>query len=154
MIRSMHADEVYPWSLLLDADPDKAIVEGYLDQSQVLIYEEKNTVIGIVVFQQQLDTWEIMNIAVAPDHQNRGIGRRLLQAVEDTLLATAAPETPIRLLIKTGDHSPARFLYQKQGFTIFSCQKNYFVDHYAEPIYEEGRQLFDQIILVKHLICS
>ncbi len=40
MIRSIAPNEAYPWALLLDADPDKAVVESYLYNSQTLVYEE------------------------------------------------------------------------------------------------------------------
>lgn len=154
MIRSLYAGETYPWPLLLDADPDRETVETYLAQSQVLVFAEQDCPVGMIVFQQQLDTWEIMNIAVAPTHQNRGIGRQLLQAAEAFILAHNRQQTAIDLLIKTGDISPARYLYQSEGFILHSRQKNYFIKHYPEPIYEEGQQLFDQIILVKQLIRS
>lgn len=155
MIRKLNEEEDYPWSLLLDADPDKAIVEGYLYESQVLVYEEDKRLIGIVVFQQHQDGWEVMNLAVASDCQNRGIGRQLLQAVESTIVRVCNLQSPITLWIKTGDiSSSARSLYQRQGFVVCSRQKDYFIKHYAIPIYEDGQQLFDQITMVKTLTDS
>jgi len=42
-------------------------------------------------------------------------------------------------------------LYKKEGFEVFGVRKNYFVDNYPEPIYENGTQLKDMIMLKKEL---
>ena len=80
MIRPIHPNEAYPWSLLLDADPEKTVVEGYLYDSQTLVYEEDGEVIGVLVYRDQGTKWDIINVAVSPAKQGRGIGGQLLQA--------------------------------------------------------------------------
>ena len=55
-------------------------------------------------------------------------------------------------MIKTGSlPSAALTLYQKQGYVEKERVKNYFTTHYVEPIFENGQQLFDQVILEKQL---
>ncbi|MBW9325211.1 GNAT family N-acetyltransferase [Enterococcus casseliflavus] len=152
MIRPIHPNESYPWSLLLDADPEKTVVEGYLYDSQTLVYEEAGEVIGVLVYQDQGTKWEIMNVAVSPAKQGRGIGGQLLQAAEKAILSQQQGAKHPLVVIKTGSlPSAALTLYQKQGYTEKDRVKNYFTTHYAEPIFENGQQLIDQVILEKQL---
>lgn len=147
--------ELLPWSLLLDADPDRQLVASYLERSRLLIaWQEKAEAlspltaagaVGVTVFEERAEEFEILNVAVAQQFQNQGIGSRLLD--ECLSLTTAqAPQKPV--LIKTGDlTSPALSLYQKKGFRQIAVVKDYFIQHYAEPIYEEGVRLRNQVIL-------
>ncbi|QQU15263.1 GNAT family N-acetyltransferase [Enterococcus casseliflavus] len=152
MIRPITPNEAYPWVWLLDADPEKAVVESYLYNSQTLVYEEAGEMIGVLVYQNQGKNWEIMNVAVSPEKQGMGIGRQLLQAAEEAILSQhLGAKRPI-VVIKTGSlPSAALTLYQKQGYVEKERVKNYFTTHYVEPIFENGQQLFDQVILEKQL---
>lgn len=140
--------ERLPWELLLDADPNRDLVTAYLKQSVVLVAfdsENPDKLLGVLVFQERLKEWEILNVAVAPACQNQGIGKRLLQAC---LREIKKRQDQKRILIKTGDlTSPALTLYQKMGFKQIAFIKDYFVENYPEPIYEEGEQLRNQVIL-------
>jgi len=106
----------------------------------------------VLVFQNQGKNWEIMNVAVSPEKQGMGIGRQLLQAAEEAILSQhLGAKRPI-VVIKTGSlPSAALTLYQKQGYVEKERVKNYFTTHYVEPIFENGQQLFDQVILEKQL---
>lgn len=140
--------ERLPWELLLDADPNRDLVTAYLKQSLVLVAfdsENPDKLLGVLVFQGRLKEWEILNVAVAPARQNQGIGKRLLQAC---LREITKRQDQKQILIKTGDlTSPALTLYQKMGFKQIAFIKDYFVENYPEPIYEEGEQLRNQVIL-------
>ncbi|MCI5685975.1 MAG: GNAT family N-acetyltransferase [Enterococcus gallinarum] len=125
MIRALSPKESLPWPLLLDADPEKEAVDRYIQASEILVFENEQQIVGVIVYQLQTAGWEIMNVAVAPEAQNQGIGGRLLTA--------------------------ALTLYKKMGFIEKKVVKNYFVDHYKEPIYENGILLTDQVILEKIL---
>lgn len=148
MIRPLTDLKELPWPLLLDADPDRALVESYLKRSRVLVYQE-DYIEGVLVFEERADEWEILNVAVSESHQGQGIGGQLLDAAF-AWMKKQAPDK--RVLIKTGDlTSPALSLYQKKGFQQIAIVKDYFVDNYPEPIYEDGRLLRNQVILAKQL---
>lgn len=138
----------YPWELLLLADPQREIVEGYLASSDVYLYQEGESVLGVMVIQKQAaNQYELMNLAVAEDSQGRGVGRQLLQYGLEQL---QKPMNPTRVIIKTGDISgPALGLYKSLGFVVKEVIENYFIDYYPEPIYEEGQLLKHQVILEK-----
>lgn len=145
MIRILQANEEYPWTLLLDADPDRDLVANYLKNSRVLVHESMDAIIGVIVYQERETEWEIMNLAVAPERQGQGIGGQLLEAVFASIKEISG-EKPI--LIKTGDlTSPALKLYQAKGFQQIGLVKDYFIDNYPEPIYENGQLLRNQVIL-------
>jgi ribosomal protein S18 acetylase RimI-like enzyme len=150
MIRPLFPAESYPWELLLDADPEKEVVDRYIHESEILVYE-KEQIVGVIVYQLQEEGWEIMNVAVAPNHQNQGIGKQLVAAALDAIHANQGTEAQ-SVIIKTGSlPSAALSLYKKMGFVEKEIVKNYFVDHYKEPIYENGIQLLDQLVLEKNI---
>lgn len=149
--------ELLPWPLLLDADPDRKLVAGYLLCSRILIAWEQvsenddslpqsaESVIGVTVFEERTAEFEILNVAVKTGWQNQGIGGQLL---DRCLELTTIRDSGKPVLIKTGDlTSPALALYQKKGFRQIALVEDYFVEHYPEPIYENGIRLRNQVIL-------
>ena len=51
------------------------------------------------------------------------------------------------LQVGTGDSPLTIPFYEKCGFRRFHVIKNFFIDNYDHPIYEDGKQLVDMIIL-------
>ena len=116
MIRALSPKESLPWPLLLDADPEKEAVDRYIQASEILVFENEQQIVGVIVYQLQTAGWEIMNVAVAPEAQNQGIGGRLLTAALSKIAATKTTET-LCVTIKTGNlPSAALTLYKKMGF--------------------------------------
>lgn len=65
---------------------------------------------------------EVHTIGVHPDHQGRGIGRRLL----DGLLCYAdAVGATVFLEVRT-DNEPAQALYRRTGFAVVGIRRNYY----------------------------
>lgn len=140
--------QALPWDLLLDADPNRELVTNYLKESFLLVAfdpEKPLDLLGVLVYQERLAEWEILNVAVAPAVQNQGIGKKLLQACLKDITSRKKAKP---ILIKTGDlTSPALTLYQNVGFKQIALVKDYFVENYPEPIFEAGEQLRNQVIL-------
>ena len=60
------------------------------------------------------DHWDIGRVMVAPDLQGRGLGRLLLEAIQD-----AAPEDVTQHVLFTGAGSARNIrMYQKAGFRL------------------------------------
>jgi ribosomal protein S18 acetylase RimI-like enzyme len=137
-----------PWTLLLNADPDKEIVHGYIYESRIFVYEDDfDEVQGIIAVLKHASPhqYEIMNVSVNPSHFRQGIGRQLTQYV---LHEIATFDELAEIWIKTGDITDyAIKLYESVGFQIVDRVKDYFVDNYAEPIYEDGVRLRNQVIM-------
>jgi ribosomal-protein-alanine N-acetyltransferase len=65
---------------------------------------------------------EIHTVAVAPEHQGKGIGRALVRG----LLALAdAEKAEIFLEVRT-DNEPAHRLYESEGFTVVGLRRRYY----------------------------
>lgn len=149
MIIEISDKQTLPWELLLLADPDKKMIDKYIEASQVYVYQEKGNSVGVIAVKKQDDGYyEIMNMAVSDDLQGRGIGKLLLK---ETLNSIASSENSgIKVRVKTGETSKAALtVYKSCGFRVTAIEKNYFLKHYDEPIYENGQLLKDQIILEK-----
>ncbi|MEF9864784.1 MAG: hypothetical protein RR777_07535, partial [Christensenellaceae bacterium] len=55
------------------------------------------------------------------------------------------------MLVGTGDSTLTVPFYQSCGFVPSHRIKNFFVDHYDHPIFEDGKQLVDMVYLSKNL---
>jgi ribosomal-protein-alanine N-acetyltransferase len=65
---------------------------------------------------------EIHNIAVDPDHQGDGLGRRLLRS----LLAVADAAAAVVFLEVHTENEPAKKLYASEGFTVVGTRRRYY----------------------------
>ena len=68
--------------LLLMGDEQESLVERYLDRCGLYVWEEAGEVLAVCAAERTgSGTVELLNLAVAPEHRRRGIGRELLLAV-------------------------------------------------------------------------
>lgn len=128
----------WPWDLLLLADPDADMVRQYAKRSQIwVVAEHGQNIATMVLLPTRPLTLEIMNLAVSPEHQGRGLAKQLLQAAK----AIAQEQGFLRLEVATGNSSLAPLaLYQKAGFRLSHIEHDFFVKNYPEPIFENGIQ--------------
>ena len=133
-----------PMDLLLEADPSRQKIEGYLPDSHCFAAKVNGRVAGVcVVCVIAPDTYELMNIAVAPEQQGKGIGSQLLRHC----IATVRDFGARRLEVGTGTFGYQLTFYQKAGFRPYAVDRDFFVTHYDEPIYEHGLQHKDMLRL-------
>lgn len=144
-VRRLSPDEEIPYSLLLIADDAIEAIDKYIHHSEIYVCEKGEQLIAVYVLQILSSTSaEIKNIAVRPDFQGYGIGTYLIKNVIRDLRKKGFES----LLIGTGITSvrPIK-LYRALGFKDFRIIKDFFVDNYPQPIYEDGKQLRDMIVL-------
>jgi len=148
-VRQLGAEEQLPMELLLLADPSERLVEDYVRRGICYVAQEGEATIGVyVLLPTRPDTVELVNVAVDEAIQGRGIGKRLvLHAVEQARkLGYATIE------VGTGNSSIGQLaLYQKCGFRMVSIDRDFFLRHYEEPIYENGMQVLDMVRLSQDL---
>jgi ribosomal protein S18 acetylase RimI-like enzyme len=144
LVRTLAPDEPLPMQLLLLADPSEELILSYIRQSHTLIAEHAGAVVGVLVWQQQGEAAEILNVAVDGKHQRQGVGRLLV-----THAIAQARELSIKqLIVCTGNSStPALALYKHSGFAVESIDPGYFLRTYPEPIFENGLACTDRIKL-------
>lgn len=131
--------------LLLLADPSEQQMTKYLDSATVFIAERNQSIVGVCALSEiSKASYEIHNIAVAEELHGKGIGTRLLRHAINFLEQQQADS----IIICTADTSVVQLhLYQEVGFKEVSRVKDYFLKHYPEPIFENGRQCRDRIVL-------
>ena len=143
MIRKLEKTEPLPMDLLLLADPSEEMVRRYMPRAQCYVMEQDGNIVGVYsLLPTRPGTLELVNIAVAESEQNKGHGKALiLHAIE-----TARSQGYITIEVGTGNSSIAQLaLYQKCGFRMTHIDRNFFLQHYEEPIFENGIQCVDMV---------
>ncbi len=82
--------------------------------------------LGFLIARRMADEMEILNLAVAPTHRRRGVGRRLLEAAVD--LGRARDAKQVFLEVRVSNAAAIAF-YQRQGFVRSARRPHY----YAQP---------------------
>ncbi|MCT1577633.1 GNAT family N-acetyltransferase [Oceanobacillus kimchii] len=145
MIQRLKEIENAPMKLLLLADPSESIVIEYLQRGSCYVLEKNNQVIGeYVLIPTRPETIEIVNVAVDESFHGQGFGKKLiLHAIEESKkLGYKTIE------IGTGNSGVNQLaLYQKCGFRMIGIDRDFFVRHYDEPIFENGIQVIDMVRL-------
>jgi len=141
--------EAIPFDLLLLADPSRASIDEYLEDSDVFVVKRHNNIQGIIVVNPlNEEEVEIKNVAVKTECQGRGIGSMLINYA----VRIAAENHKKVIYIGTANSSIEQLrLYQKLGFEIFAVRENFFTTNYPEPIYENGIQALHMFMLKKEL---
>ena len=86
---------------------------------------EEGRLIGFAGYWLILDEGHITNIAVAPERQNRGVGRFLLQGVINGCLAGGGKF--LTLEVRASNQAALR-LYEQAGFVSAGVRPNYYDD--------------------------
>ena len=138
-----HTSEV-PLQLLLEADPSKQSIESYLDGAWCFVVKRNGKIAGVCVAKAISDnTAEIFNVSVYPEFQQQGLGSGLLQFA----LTELKNKKMQRVELSTGTFGYQLTYYQRHGFRAERVIKNHFLDHYPEPIFENGIQHQDALRL-------
>jgi len=149
IIEKLEADEAIPYDLLLLADEEMQAIDRYIHQSEIYIAKiEENVVGAYVLYPIDELTAEVKAIAVEEHRQNKGIGKMMLKHAEDV----AREKNFKNLLIGTPTIAyKQQAIYLKAGFEAFAIKKDFFLTNYSKPIFEDGLQLKDMVVLRKHL---
>lgn len=131
--------------LLLEADPSREMIEGYLDAGELYALMVNGQTCAVAVVAKREDgAWEIKNLAVAPQTRGKGFGVRLLGHLFKVLSARCD-----RLYVGTSEGNAP--FYEKYGFARDGVIEGFFEKHYPEPVIENGKALKDMIVMVKKL---
>ena len=107
-------DDVYgqsPWTL------EQVLADIGQSQNWYALAYSGEELVGFLAIQENLYELEVVQIAVRKEWQGRGIARQLLETVPQ--------EKEVFLEVREGN-TPARTLYQKQGFKEIGCRKGYY----------------------------
>jgi ribosomal-protein-alanine N-acetyltransferase len=92
---------------------------------------EGDRLVGYVVNSRYVDAWHVMNVAVDPDHQRRGIATRLL---EHLFALTRDDERRGFTLEVRVSNADAIRLYEKLGFEPRGVRRGYYTDNREDAL--------------------
>lgn len=143
-IKEIHTPP-YPMHLLLLADETVEAIEKYVYDSRVYsVWKEEEELAVFCLYPHDAACLEIKNIAVSTAYQNQHIGSFLLEKIKEI----ARQQNYQTLLVGTSDTGEAQIrFYERNGFVLYDKRKNFFIDHYPEPIFENGKQMIDMVLL-------
>ena len=96
-----------------------------------LVALEEGKVVGYGGLWLVIDEAHVTNVAVAPDHQRQGVGRRLMIALLD--LAKRRGMTCATLEVRAGN-APALHLYESLGFERSALRRGYYPDNKEDAV--------------------
>lgn len=133
--------------ILLIGDEDENMINKYINQSTIFALYVNSTLTSVcAIIKVDNETAEIKNLATYPEYQNRGYASTLIDFVCNKY------KTEFKyLILGTGENNKTLKFYKKRGFQEIHRLKNFFIDNYSHPIYENGKQLIDMIYLKKIL---
>jgi ribosomal-protein-alanine N-acetyltransferase len=105
-----------------------------------LVFEEDGVPSGFLVVSVVLDEASLLNIAVRPTRQSRGIAGALLKEMSKSLAGQGVSR--VVLEVRASNRSAIGF-YEKVGFDRIACRENYYPS-------AQGRE--DALIYAKDLI--
>ena len=132
--------------LLLLADEQEDMIDRYLDRGALFALYDGDLKSICVVTDEGNGTFEIQNLATYPQFQGKGYGRCLINYVCDYY-----KDKGTAMMVGTGDSPPTVSFYENSGFVFSHRVENYILEHYNEPIFENGVQLKDKIYLKRNL---
>ena len=131
-------------TLLLLADEREDMILRYLDRGEMYALYDPDLRAVCVVTDEGEGVLELQNLAVAPEHQRRGYGRAMVDFLFRHYRGRFAA-----MKVGTGDSPMTLSFYLSCGFREASRDRGYFPRHYGRPVMEDGRQIFDRVVLRK-----
>ena len=133
--------------ILLLADPQKNMIEKYLDKGEMFVlYDQGEAKTVAVVTMLKNRKCELKNIATIPQDQRKGYGRYMIHFLCEYYSSQCE-----LMYVGTGNCRSTLGFYEACGFVNSHIVANFFLDHYDEPIIEDGVRLTDMVYLKKQL---
>ncbi|MDW7650686.1 MAG: ribosomal protein S18-alanine N-acetyltransferase [Bacillota bacterium] len=131
-MKFVHVDSVAAIEVKVFTAPwtKQAFIGEILDNNFASYYVavEHNEVVGYAGIWTVLDEAHITTLAVAPQHQGKGIGYALLRHI----MAEAASRGAVRMTLEVrASNTKAQRLYQKHGFLACGTRPGYYNDEDA-----------------------
>ena len=145
-IIEVKSDKKKYMDLLILADEQEDMINHYLDRGTMYVLDDDGVKAECVVTEEPDGILEIKNIATDPKHQKKGYGKKLI----DFIVEKYSGQYTV-LQVGTGDSPLTVPFYEKCGFRRSHIVKNFFLDNYDHPIYEDGIQLVDMVYLQRKL---
>ena len=127
--------------LLLLADEQENMINKYLEKGDMFLLVDEGVKAQCIVTNEGSGVYELKNIATIPRFQNKGYGKMLINYILNYYKDCNI------MYVGTGDSTLTIPFYKKCGFKESHRVKNFFLDNYDHPIFENGKQLIDMVYL-------
>ena len=100
---------------------------------------ESGTLAGYLIVSRYVDAWHVMNVAVDPDHQRRGIATALLERLFEVTRDDERRGYTLEVRVSNED---AIALYEKLGFEARGIRRGYYTDNREDALimWRDARQ--------------
>lgn len=130
--------------LLLLADEQESMIDKYLERGDLYALYDDDLKSICVVTEESSEVCVLKSLATYRKYQKQGYARKLIEHIFEEYRSKYKT-----MLVGTGDVDEILSFYQKRGFVISHRKKDFFVDNYDHPIFENGKQLRDMVYLKK-----
>lgn len=108
---------------------EETLLDPRADSYHYIFAEENGTVVGFAIAgkidEHHGDRWDLFWIAIDPDAQGKGLGKRLLEEIE----LVAQHNDATHMYIETGSwNDAANALYKKAGYKFMGKLEDYYVN--------------------------
>lgn len=147
--KKIDPDSDIPYDLLLLADETVEAIDQYIFDSDIyLLHDDMQDIAVMALYQNSNTELEIKNMAVIESCRSQGIGTILMEKAKKIAKETGYTT----LTVGTSDTGFQQIkFYEKNGFIKKGVRKGFFIENYAAPIYENGLQMHDMIMLTHDL---
>lgn len=132
--------------LLLLADEQESMIDRYLERGDMFVLKDNGVKAICVVTNEGGGVCELKNIAVTPDFQRQGYGKRLINHLFDYYSGKYN-----QMIVGTGDVPRTIGFYKSCGFEYSHRIENFFTDNYDHQMIEDGVLLKDMIYLKREI---
>ncbi len=146
-IQQIRRDKDEYIDMLLMADPQRDMIESYLDNSEMFALINGGDVCAVCVVELLKNRkCELKNIVTRKKDRGKGYAKYMIRHISEHY-----SDQCDTMYAGTGNCKKTLEFLGKCGFVNSHMVANYYPEHYREPIYEEGVRLTDKIYLKKQL---
>ncbi len=146
IIKIKYDDKTNFLDLLLLADESLHMLNKYLYRGELFALYDDSLKSICVVTQESDNVCELKNIATYEKCQGKGYGSKLLDYI-----STFYKGKYTKMVVGTGEIAWILEFYQKNGFMITHRIKDFFIENYDHPMFDNGVQLVDMVVLSKKI---
>lgn len=133
-------------NLLLEADPEEAVVKNYINKGDMYVgFEEDKAVCVIIITKVNDEECELKNIATLPECRGKGYAGQIIKYVFEEYRSQYK-----KMIVGTTENMIP--FYVLNGFNRYHhTVKNFFIDNYKEDIWDGDLHCIDMYFYCKEL---
>ncbi len=132
--------------LLLLADEQENMIDKYVERGELFALYDGDLKSICVITKEDEDVYELKNVATYEKYQGKGYGSCLIKHILEHYQDKCK-----RMIVGTGDSPWIISFYEHCGFVYSHSVKDFFIDNYDHPMFENGIQLVDMVYLKKDI---